>query len=181
MIKIVIFSGSARKNNYTQHVASFVAAVAGKNPELEVTVVSPTSLGLTFENEGTEADYPELRELVEGADGFIAVCPEYNHGYSGSLKYMLDLNLKEYIHKPIAFVGVSSGQIGGARGVEALVPIVREMGLIATFTDVLVSNVNEEVVDGVFTDQPRWEKRVNRLLAELIWMATTLQLGRSRE
>lgn len=37
------------------------------------------------------------------ADGLVIVAPEYNHGYPGALKSVLDLLLKEYIHKPVAF------------------------------------------------------------------------------
>lgn len=179
-MNFLIFSGSARKGNYTQHVADLVHQLvteAGHQSE----IISPKSLGLSFEDEGTGADYPELTKKVKAADGYILVAPEYNHGYPGSLKFMLDLNLKEYIHKPVSFVGVSAGPWGGTRVIESLLNPVREMGMVATFTDANVTDVQNEVIDGEFTDPDKWKKRISRMLDELEWMATTLKKGRESE
>ena len=59
---------------------------------------------------GTEIGrlFPEWRDAIVRADGLVVVTPEYNHGYPGSLRAVLDLLLKEYIHKAVAFVGVSA-------------------------------------------------------------------------
>ena len=86
---------------------------------------------------GTEIGerFPEWRDAIIRADGLVIVTPEYNHGYSGALKSVLDLLLKEYIHKAVAFVGVSAGPWGGTRVIEACVPMVRELGLAVTFSD----------------------------------------------
>jgi len=180
-MKFLIYSGSARKGNYTQHVAEFVLSVVNQHSDIKAELITPKGLGIDFSNEGMEAEYPELREKVKEADGFILVSPEYNHGYSGSLKYMLDLNLKEYIHKPVAFVGVSKGPWGGTRVIESLVPVVRELGLVATFTDLNVTNVQEEidVETETFKDSDKWQKRTERLLEELVWMAKALKRARS--
>jgi NAD(P)H-dependent FMN reductase len=106
------------------------------------------------------------------------VTPEYNHGYPGALKSVLDLLLKEYIHKSVAFVGVSAGPWGGTRVIEAMVPMVRELGLVATFTD-----LNFPVVQNKFDQEGRllddaYGKRVTDFLEELIWMSRTLKWGR---
>ena len=142
-LKILIFAGSAREGNYTQHVAEFVRVQTAKRPNVTVQVVSPHSLQLQFKDEGEQAkpQYPELTQLVSEADAFIIVSPEYNHGYAGSLKYMLDLHLKEYIHKPVAMVGVSSQVSGGTRMIEALIGVYRELSLVATFNDVNFGSV----------------------------------------
>src|SRR5215475_3058897 len=79
--------------------------------------------------------FPEWRDAIIRADGLVIVTPEYNHGYPGTLKAVLDLLLKEYIHKAVAFVGVSAQVWGGVRVIEACVPMVRELGLAVTFTD----------------------------------------------
>lgn len=174
----VIFSGSARQGNFTQHIAAVVQDVISQRPDTTVDVVSPASLNLTFNDEGEGACPPELKAKIKAADAFILVAPEYNHSYSGSLKFMLDLNLKEYIHKPVGFVGVSKGPWGGTRVIESLLHPVREMGMVATFTDVNVTHVQEEVKDGVLLDTEKWTPRINRMLDELFWMATVLKTGR---
>ncbi len=43
--------------------------------------------------------------------------------------------LPENIHKAVAFIGVSAGVWGGTCVIEARVPMVRELGLVVTFTD----------------------------------------------
>ena len=179
MHNIVIFNGSARKGQFTEHVTKLMADVISKNPELTATAVDPRKLNITITDEAAGANFPELTEIMQKADAYIIVAPEYNHGYPGSLKYILDLNLKQYIHKPVAFVGVSAGPFGGARVIENLVPVVRELGMVATFNDVNISQVqNEFNEDHTLKEPEKWAKRVERMLSELVWMTQTLKHGR---
>ncbi len=123
-------------------------------------------------------DFPEWRDAIIKADGLVVVTPEYNHGYPGSLKSVIDLLLPEYIHKAVTFVGVSAGPWGGTRVIEACVPMVRELGLVVTFSDLnfpLVGDKFDE--EGKITDDA-YEERVKGFLDELIWMSRTLQWGR---
>lgn len=122
--------------------------------------------------------FPEWRDAIIKADGLVIVTPEYNHGYPGTLKSVLDLLLKEYIHKAVAFVGVSAGPWGGTRVIEACVPMVRELGLAVTFTDLNFPKVKTKFDDdGKLLDEA-YETRVQGFLDELVWTATTLRWGR---
>ena len=63
-------------------------------------------------------------------DGFIVVTPEYNHSIPGSLKNAFDQAYKEWIKKPVGFVGY--GMMGAARAVDpvgrvALHAVAREV------------------------------------------------------
>src|SRR5262245_63099972 len=69
------------------------------------------------------------------ADGLVIVTPEYNRGYPGLLKHVLDTNLKEYIHKAVGICGVSAGGFGGTRVIQNLLPVMRELGLVTIFWD----------------------------------------------
>ena len=42
---------------------------------------------------------------IAALDAFVFVSPEYNHGYPGMLKHLLDTCLKEYIHKAVGICG----------------------------------------------------------------------------
>jgi NAD(P)H-dependent FMN reductase len=108
----------------------------------------------------------------------VIVTPEYNHGYPGSLKAVLDLLLREYVHKPVAFVGVSAGPWGGARVIEAMVPMVRELGLAPTFTDLNFPSVQKKFDDRGQLLDSAYEKRASEFLDELEWMATVFRWGR---
>jgi hypothetical protein len=86
--------------------------------------------------------------------------------------------LKEYIHKAVGIVGVSAGPFGGTRVIENLLPVMRELGLVTIFWDVNFSSVqNVFSEDGALRDQS-YLRRIDKFVAELIWMATTLRYGR---
>lgn len=148
--------------------------------EIEARYFDVRDFALPRDHYGTEigGDFPEWREAVMQGDGLVLVTPEYNHGYPGILKSVLDLLLKEYIHKAVAFVSVSAGPWGGTRVCEALLPVVRELGLAVTFTDLQFPSVGKTFdADGKLLD-PAYEKRVKGFLDELIWMSETLRWGR---
>jgi NAD(P)H-dependent FMN reductase len=94
------------------------------------------------------------------------------------LKHVLDTCLKEYIHKAAGVVGVSAGPFGGTRVIENLLPVLRELGLVAIFWD-----VNFGAIDKIFDESGRlldqaYIRRTEKFLSELIWMASVLRYGR---
>lgn len=180
-LKIALIIGTTRPKRQTIHAARAIEAVAQEFDEIELTVVDPVTYEISVDGNDPENKIPEYTQIVEESDGFFIVTPEYNHGYPGSLKLLLDKELKAYIHKPVAFAGVSSGMIGGARAIEALVGAVREMGLVATFADVHFPKVQDMFDDdGELTDTKQPE-RIRRALQELVWMTRVLKAGRSRD
>ena len=96
------------------------------------------------------------------------------------LKHVLDSCLKEYIHKAVGIVGVSGGPFGGTRAIEALLPVLRELGLVTIFWDVNFSNIRTRFDEhGNLLDQA-FLPRIDKFLKELIWMAKTLRHGREQ-
>jgi NAD(P)H-dependent FMN reductase len=110
----------------------------------------------------------------------VLIVPEYNHGYPGLLKHVLDTCLKEYIHKAVGIAGVSAGPFGGARVIQNLLPVMRELGLVTIFWDVNFSSVqNVFSLEGKLLDEA-FLRRIGKFLDELIWMAKTLRHGREQ-
>ena len=177
---IPLILGTPRKNRESEHVAKWVFAKVQERPDIETQFFDVRDFDLPRDHYGTEIAhlFPEWRDAVIRADGLIVVTPEYNHGYPGSLKWVLDLLLKEYIHKAVAFVGVSAGPWGGTRVIEACVPMVRELGLTVTFTDLNFPQVRDKFDEHGSLLDPAYDKRVQGFLDELVWMATTLRWGR---
>src|SRR5205085_3226555 len=112
------------------------------------------------------------------ADALVIVTPEYNHGYPGLLKHALDTNLKEYIHKAVGICGVSAGSFGGTRVIENLLPVLRELGLVTIFWDGNFSNSYKLFDEAGKLLDDAYVKRIDKFLAELIWMAQVLRYGR---
>ncbi len=108
--------------------------------------------------------------------------PEYNHGYPGILKSILDVLLKEYIHKAVGLVDVSAGPWGGTRVVEAMLPVVRELGLAVTFTDLNFAHVQDQFDDkGNIKNPSTYNERATAFLDELVWMSDALRWGRANQ
>ena len=87
--------------------------------------------------------------------------------------------LREYVHKAVAFVGVSAGPWGGTRVIEACVHMVRELGLAVTFTDLNFPKVADKFDEQGNLIDAAYESRIKDFLDELVWMATTLRWGRA--
>jgi NAD(P)H-dependent FMN reductase len=177
---IPVLLGTNRKDRSSVHVAKWVFAKMQEREEIDTQFFDVKDFDLPRDHYGTEIgkDFPEWRDAIIKADGLVIVTPEYNHGYPGVLKSVLDLLLKEYIHKAVAFVGVSAGPWGGTRVIESMVPMVRELGLAVTFADLNFPTAASKFdVEGNLLDSA-YENRVAGFLDELVWMSRTLRFGR---
>lgn len=175
---VPVILGTPRQGRRSAYPAQLVLEETKKRAGVETELIDVRSLHMRMDDAGEEMKDPAFSATVERADALILIVPEYNHGYPGLLKHALDMNLKEYIHKAVGLCGVSAGPFGGARVIEHLLPVMRELGLVTTFTDVHFSNVqklfneNGELLDQSFV------RRVNTFLDELLWMARVLRHGR---
>ena len=177
---IPVLLGTNRKQRNSAHVAKWLVGEIEKRSDIETRLFDVKDFVFPQDDygQGLKDLFPEWRDTIISADGLIVVSPEYNHGYPGSLKAVLDLLLREYIHKAVAFVGVSAGPWGGTRVIESMVPMVRELGLAVTFSDLNFAKVqNTFDGEGRMLD-PAFESRAAGFLDELVWMATVLKWGR---
>ena len=176
---IPVILGTARKGRMSENVANFVFGELKKREGVETELIDIRKLPLlTVDDEGEAIKDAGFSATVNLADALLLVVPEYNHGYPGLLKHVLDTNLKEYIHKAVGVCGVSAGGFGGARMVQNLLPVLRELGLVTIFWDGNFSN-SYKLFDesGQLLDQA-YVKRIDQFLKELIWMARVLRYGR---
>ena len=117
------------------------------------------------------------RKIAVRADGFILVAPEYNHGYPGELKLLLDRAYDEYWHKPIGICGVGGG-LGGARMVQNLRSVIIALQAVPTRNAVYFSGIRDlfdatgKITDDSYADQ------VAGLVEEVIWYAKALKSAR---
>jgi NAD(P)H-dependent FMN reductase len=149
-----------------------------KRGDVETALIDVRKLDLSSMDAGEAIKDAAFSEAMLRADGLVIVVPEYNHGYPGILKHVLDSNLKEYIHKPVGLCGVSAGGFGGTRVVESLLPVMRELGMVSIFWDVNVSSAGKAFDEnGQLLDQAL-PRRIDKMLGELVWMARVLRYGR---
>jgi NAD(P)H-dependent FMN reductase len=163
----------------SEHVANFVHSQVSRLPGVETELFDVRKLSFPTNDAGEQIKDPVFSEAMMRADALVIVAPEYNHGYPGLLKHVLDTNLKEYVHKAVGLVGVSAGPWGGTRVVQNLLPVMRELGLVTIFWDGNFSRVGKvfDAATGTLLDDS-YLRRLEKFLKELVWMARVLRYGR---
>jgi NAD(P)H-dependent FMN reductase len=176
---IPVILGTVRKGRASENVAKFVFEQVKKRDGVETDLIDIRDLNLPSDDAGEQIKHSRFSEICARADGLVLVTPEYNHGYPGMLKHVLDSNLKEYIHKAVGICGVSAGGFGATRVIENLLPVMRELGLVTIFWDGNFSGAQKLFDEnGAITDEATHVKRIDKFLGELIWMSKVLRYGR---
>jgi len=163
----------------SEHAAKLMCAEIAKRHDVETELIDVATLPIPVDDAGEDVKDAGFAERMNRADALVIVAPEYNHGYPGLLKHVLDTNLKEYIHKAVGVVGVSAGVFGGARVIQNLIPVMRELGLVMIYWDVNVTTVGSRFDDDGNLLDESFLPRIDKFLDELLWMAETLRYGRT--
>jgi NAD(P)H-dependent FMN reductase len=175
---IPVILGTARQGRESEKAARFVFEQTKKRAGVETEFIDVRTLPMKLDDAGEQMKDPKFSATIDRCDGLIIVTPEYNHSFPGLLKHALDMNLKEYIHKVVGICGVSAGPFGGARVIESLLPVMRELGLVTIFEDVNFGKIGMLFDErGNLLDQ-NFVGRVDKFLNELIWMSRVLRYGR---
>jgi NAD(P)H-dependent FMN reductase len=177
-VTVAVVAGTTRVQRESIKAAHYVADFARRLPDVEVIFVDPVDFTFPGDGNDPEGKDPRYTAIVDKADAFFIVTPEYNHSFPGSLKRMLDSELALYNHKPVAFAGASNGNWGGVRAVEALLTAIRETGLVAMSWDVYFPRV-QDIFDqnGQIREEyrERYERNLNKLFDELLQFARVLK------
>lgn len=176
---IPVILGTSRQGRQSEFVAKFIVEQVSQREDIKTELIDIRTIAIATDDAGETLKDPDFSATIDRADGLIIVVPEYNHGYPGLLKHVLDTCLKEYIHKAVGLCGVSAGPFGGTRVIQNLLPVMRELGVITIFYDLNFSNVqtlfNES---GELIDKPTQIRRMERFMTELVWMSKVLRYGR---
>lgn len=171
MIKVVTILGTRRPGNYTGKALALVQQELMSKPDVELTVLDPAKLSLSFPGEKTgSADVQYLRNAVSSATGIILATPEYHGSFSSMMKLIIE-NLgfpSALTTKPVALLGTAAGQIGAIKSLEQLRSVCSHVGAIALPGSVSIANVQR-----VFDPQgncldPKIEKRIRDLVTSLL-------------
>jgi NAD(P)H-dependent FMN reductase len=119
-------------------------------------------------------------EIVDRADAFAFVMPEYNHGFNAALKNAIDFLHHEWRDKPVGFV--SYGAVaGGSRAVQMLKPVVASLKMVPMMEAVHIPFVFQHLAGGVLEPTEPMEVGAAALLAELARVTPALRTLRSTE
>ena len=110
----------------------------------------------------------------------MIVTPEYNHGYTAALKFVIDSFKAPWRAKPVAFVSYG-GISGGLRAVEQLRLVFAEVHAVAIRNSVSFANARGSRFDAegrlLEPDAPR--EALATMLRQLRWWALALREARA--
>lgn len=179
-----VLLGTVRRDAKSPWVARYVAQRLAARPGIASRVVDPAQLpfgNLVDREWEMEPRPPEVAAFVQDmarADGFVVVAPEYNYGYPGALKNLLDALYDEWNRKPFALVGVG-GISGGLRMIDNLRQVVSGLGAVVVPTHVPVTFVGKSFHESGPLDPEEWDRRFAKMFEELEWYAQALQRARA--
>lgn len=171
MKNILIILSSTRPGRAGDKVAEWVFEKSKSlESELNFEFIDLKELALPFLDEpfppmmGEEPVHEHTKnwsKIVDNADGFIIVTPEYNHGYPASLKNALDFLYKEWANKPVGLVGY--GGSGARDSTRQLREVLMFMKLKPLHTQIGIG----EIWDAFDEDKKLKEKNVHGDINEL--------------
>ena len=92
---IPVILGTTRMGRMSLHVGRLVTEELGKRNGVATELIDIAKLPLPTNDAGEAIKHADFSSKVSKADALVIVSPEYNHGYSGLLKHVLDSCLKE--------------------------------------------------------------------------------------
>jgi NAD(P)H-dependent FMN reductase len=174
-IALALIYGSAREGRFCDRVAGWAAARIAVSAGFSLDIIDPVAFGLPARQ--ADAAVPaSLRRRLGDADAFVIVTPEYNHGYPGELKLLIDSAFSEWQAKPVAFVSYG-GVSGGLRAVEQLRLVFAELHAVTIRDSVSLANpwkqfqAADEAPLGA-------DEAMSIMLARLHWWAVALRNAR---
>lgn len=113
-------------------------------------------------------------ELIEPADAYVFVTPEYDYFTPGALVNAIDYLSREWSYKPAGFVGYG-GISGGLRSVQAAKPLLTSVKMMPVPESVSIHFVQNNLKDGEFMPERKHKDMARLMLDELAKWAVALK------
>jgi NAD(P)H-dependent FMN reductase len=186
MLKLHVIAVSTRPDRKGIHIARWVDQVARERDTLAVTFVDLAEVNLPLFD---EPNHPRLRQytkehtkrwsaIVEAADAFVFVAPEYNYSMAPPLVNAVDYLLHEWKYKAcgiVAYGGVSAG----LRAAQMTKQLLTTVGVMPAADVPIPMFTNFFDADGKWNPTEGLTKSVNVMLDEVTKWATATKTIRS--
>ncbi len=189
MIKVKIIIASTRPGRKGPSVGSWIYEITSKQRDMEVEVLDLAIINLPFLDEPKHPRFKEYTHehtkkwsaIIEEADAFIIVTPEYNYGYPAALKNALDFLYQEWNYKPVAFVSYG-GIAAGTRAVQQLKQVVTAQKMMPIAESVNIPFFTKHIDEsGKFNGNDILRKSAEDMLTELSKWSETLSTMRNNK
>ena len=177
--RLAILYGSTRKGRLCDRVVNWVVRELANYPLIDLDIIDPLEFGLPVHHDKEHPAVADLAERLSEADAFIVVTPEYNHSFTASLKFVLDLVYEPWQGKPVAFVSYG-GISGGLRAVEQLRPVFAELHAVTVRDTVSFANPwGRFAEDGSLENPIEARQALVQMMARLNWWSAALKPARA--
>jgi NAD(P)H-dependent FMN reductase len=186
MLNVKVILASTRPGRKGPPIASWIVDRAKKEKEFSVELVDLLEVNLPFLD---EPNHPRLRQyqhehtkkwstLIDSADAYIFVTPEYNYGYPASLKNAIDFLHNEWGYKPVAFVSYG-GIAAGTRSVQMMKQVVTTLKMVPLTESVNIPFFSKFIDEnGTFNATEEVEKSADAMMKELVFWGKGLKVMR---
>ena len=171
MIKIATVSGSAQKNNNTEHALALVHNELTKMAEVEVIDIRPKNLKLAIPGMDMDgSDRGKLQAMLKEADGVILATPEYHGSFSSLLKLTIEnMGFPSAIKgKPVGLLGVAGGSIGAVKSLEHLRSVCAHVGALVLPGSISIANVRSVFDDEGNCLDTEAEKSIRKVATRIV-------------
>jgi NAD(P)H-dependent FMN reductase len=184
--KLHVVIASTRPGRAGLPIGTWFFDAAKRHGGFDVTLVDLAEVGLPLMD---EPNHPRLQKyehehtkrwsaIVDAADAFVFVTPEYNFSAAPSLLNALDYLFREWQYKPAAFVSYG-GISGGMRSVMMAKQLVTSLKMMPLPEAVTLTWFNKQLQDGVFTATEANDNSATDMLNELARWAAALKTMRA--
>jgi len=174
-MKIEIISGSPRQDSLTYRVALFLREYLTERSTHQIGLIDVREHQFPFVQKvfSKPEDAPEnlqsVAQRIFAADAFILVTPEYNGGYSPSLKNLLD-HFPKQVHKAFGIVTASPGALGGIRASQQMQLLIHALFGIASPFMLVTPHVDKKFdVSGKLLDET-FTPSIQTFTTEFLWL-----------
>lgn len=179
-LTLALVVASDREGRLAPVIADWFRSRVAEREDFALTVLDladvtlPTSLSYD-PDPAVRAELARVTPVLEDADAFVVLTPEYNHSFPASLKNLIDRHYTQWRAKPVGFVSYG-GISGGIRAVEQLRQVYAEMHAVTVRDGVVLPNAHGQFdEDGRFRDPAGPEAGAKLMLDQLAWWGTALR------
>jgi NAD(P)H-dependent FMN reductase len=178
-LHVAVILGSNREGRFCDTVANWVIDELKRHPDIAVDTIDSAVVKLPCRlKKHDDATVIAYRRRIGRADAFLIVTPEYNHGYTSALKFLIDLATTEWQAKPVGFISYG-GTSGGLRAVEQLRQVFAELHAVSIRDGVSFANARDRFdARGRLLDPEGAARSFTSMLTTLKWWATALRQRR---
>jgi NAD(P)H-dependent FMN reductase len=188
MFSLKIITASTRPGRKGPSMSAWIYNKALAHEGFTVELLDLAEINLPFMD---EPEHPRLKKyhhehtkkwsaIIDAADAFVMVIPEYNYGFTAPLKNASDFLSHEWGAKPVAFVSYG-GVAGGTRSAQMLKQVVTALKMMPLPESIAIpfftKHLNE---NGVFIAGEALDKSADALLKELEKWAGALKTMRQK-